>query len=256
LLPGNESQGSAVDATTGVSFPLNTDKYRLLQRTCGPLEEEDSSVTSLSQTRQIHKAIFDDGLPKQQQQPPFSATSKFGNVVEIARSSRHREPSWFPAVDDLVATRFASVGGPKGVLTSWVLTSSSQSLSVSTGGAGAIQSQSTVVTPPPKVFTFYKLRYQVGGNRWCRNVQRAHRSNGVVLEVDLTRKEVTQTCWDADCRRFRSHPEALFVDVPDGVVSWLGVPMDPDALHRLVLDRCVVDEAVKNESQQKLGDEV
>jgi hypothetical protein len=67
---------------------------------------------------------------------------------------------------------------------------------------------------------------------------------------------VTQTCWDADCRRFRSNPEALFVDVPDGVVSWLGVPMDPDALHRLVLDRCVVDEAVKNDSQQKSGDEV
>jgi hypothetical protein len=234
LLPEIVSKESSVDALPGGSFPLNTEKYSLLP-SCGPLAD-DSSSTSLSQTRQIHRLISDDGSVKPR---PIVGASVFGNSIEIARSSRHREPSWFPAVDDLVATRFASAGGPRGVLTSWILTSSSQTVGEHNVIQEAGSQQSTVIAP--RVFTFYKLRYQVSGNRWCRNVQRAHRSNGVALEVDLTRKEVTQTCWDADCRRFRSAPEDLFVDIPIDAISWMGLPLDPDALHKLMVDKCATE---------------
>jgi hypothetical protein len=37
-------------------------------------------------------------------------------------------------------------------------------------------------------------------NRWCAHVQRAHRSNGTTLRIDLTQSAFAQFCYDAECR--------------------------------------------------------
>jgi Herpesviridae UL52/UL70 DNA primase len=55
----------------------------------------------------------------------------------------------------------------------------------------------------------YRIRYTVTRNRWCDNVQRAHKSNGIAIEVDLTFLVLTQVCFDHDCRGYRSEPLAL-----------------------------------------------
>jgi Herpesviridae UL52/UL70 DNA primase len=55
----------------------------------------------------------------------------------------------------------------------------------------------------------YRIRYTVTRNRWCDNVQRAHKSNGIAIEVDLTFLVLTQVCFDHDCKGYRSEPLAL-----------------------------------------------
>lgn len=47
------------------------------------------------------------------------------------------------------------------------------------------------------------LCYTIGGNRWCGNVQRAHKSNSIYLVCDLLQATVVQKCFDPDCRLFR-----------------------------------------------------
>ena len=40
--------------------------------------------------------------------------------------------------------------------------------------------------------TSYRIRYVITKNRWCGHVNRAHKSNGIALEVDLTFRVLTQ----------------------------------------------------------------
>ena len=46
--------------------------------------------------------------------------------------------------------------------------------------------------------------YTLKGTRFCRNVGREHKSNGVYLVVDLQKNFWYQKCFDPDCRHFRS----------------------------------------------------
>ena len=55
----------------------------------------------------------------------------------------------------------------------------------------------------------YRIRYTITRNRWCDNVKRAHKSNGIAIEVDLTFLVLTQVCFDHDCKGYRSEPIAL-----------------------------------------------
>lgn len=48
------------------------------------------------------------------------------------------------------------------------------------------------------------VQYTIAHNRWCANVGRAHKSNGIYFVVDLRRGVWSQRCYDPDCRRFRS----------------------------------------------------
>ena len=58
----------------------------------------------------------------------------------------------------------------------------------------------------------YRIRYTILRNRWCENVNRSHKSNGIAIEVDLTFLVLTQVCFDYDCRGFRSQPVPLPVE--------------------------------------------
>eukprot|EP00117_Sycon_ciliatum_P005460 scpid36228/ scgid5919/ Coiled-coil domain-containing protein 111 len=57
------------------------------------------------------------------------------------------------------------------------------------------------------------LSYDIGGNRWCQNVRRHHKSNHIMIVVDLALGTYYQKCHDPDCRRsgYRS-PEQLLPD--------------------------------------------
>jgi hypothetical protein len=61
----------------------------------------------------------------------------------------------------------------------------------------------------------FRIRYKVAHNRYCANIGRQHKSNGIYLEADLGEGTLRQHCWDPDCRaqRYRSEP----VRFPDGV---------------------------------------
>ncbi|KAI8828364.1 hypothetical protein BJ741DRAFT_713673 [Chytriomyces cf. hyalinus JEL632] len=54
------------------------------------------------------------------------------------------------------------------------------------------------------------LFYSVAGNRYCFNVQREHKSNGVYYVVDLKRGSFNQRCHDPECKHFISRD----VDLP------------------------------------------
>lgn len=54
------------------------------------------------------------------------------------------------------------------------------------------------------------LSYTIKGEwRFCARIGRHHKSNGIVLVVDVASGEVHQRCYDPDCRGFRSEAWAL-----------------------------------------------
>lgn len=58
--------------------------------------------------------------------------------------------------------------------------------------------------------SFSTISYVIkGGWRFCYRIGRHHKSNGIVLVVNLASREVYQRCFDPDCRGFRSEPWAL-----------------------------------------------
>jgi hypothetical protein len=63
------------------------------------------------------------------------------------------------------------------------------------------------------------LEYQIVGNRYCHNINRAHKSNNIMFEVNLTSGYVRQKCWDADCRGFRSAPVYLPVQLSPSLLE-------------------------------------
>jgi hypothetical protein len=60
----------------------------------------------------------------------------------------------------------------------------------------------------------YVVTYQIYGNKYCQNVGRQHKSNGIMFDVDINRGCVFQKCWDQDCRGYRSPP----VNVPHAML--------------------------------------
>jgi hypothetical protein len=67
---------------------------------------------------------------------------------------------------------------------------------------GGVQGRvrSWVGTPPETGLLLLNMR----DNRWCGNVGRAHRSNGIFYVVDLLAGTWHQKCYDPDCRVWRS----------------------------------------------------
>jgi len=58
-----------------------------------------------------------------------------------------------------------------------------------------------------------KMTFQIKGNKWCGNVARQHKSNGIFIDVDLKKRQASQLCWDPECRGYRSPPIAFPVDM-------------------------------------------
>lgn len=58
------------------------------------------------------------------------------------------------------------------------------------------------------------LIFNLAGYRYCGNVGREHKSNGVFIVVDISERVWYQKCYDPDCARYRSPANSL----PDEVV--------------------------------------
>lgn len=106
------------------------------------------------------------------------------------QAGRGKEGTPYTKLDQFVSANICK-GGVVGYINGWSMYSSGNS----TG------------------FPRLKIRYQVARNRWCENIQRAHKSNGIMMEVDLMSREMVQLCWDPDCRGFKSQEILIPCDV-------------------------------------------
>jgi hypothetical protein len=52
----------------------------------------------------------------------------------------------------------------------------------------------------------HSVSFTVDGDRWCGNIGRAHRSNGVWFVLDLVACTAVQRCWDPQCKYYSSPP--------------------------------------------------
>lgn len=69
------------------------------------------------------------------------------------------------------------------------------------------------------------ILYNIKDNRYCGNIGREHRSNGVFYVVDLHQKVWYQKCHDPDCRSYRSPLSPLppcICDLIDNLPTFLG----------------------------------
>lgn len=112
--------------------------------------------------------------------PSSSSVQYHKKDKEVARSHYARQGSLFPSLDEFVLQCLASRGGVQGYIQSWHL-----------------------IHQPNGSFPFYKLRYQIAHNRYCEAVGRMHKSNGIFFDVNLMAQEVSQGCYDVDCRSFK-----------------------------------------------------
>lgn len=91
-------------------------------------------------------------------------------------------------------------------------------------GEAATAGQGPLVRPPPsstasvsgyvKSWLYFAdtrtLAYNIGGGyRYCNNIGRHHKSNGVYLVADLVRGELVQKCYDPECAGYRSAPTPI-----------------------------------------------
>jgi hypothetical protein len=53
------------------------------------------------------------------------------------------------------------------------------------------------------------LVFEVGGNRFCHRIGRAHKSNHIYIVVELLRMVYSQRCHDYECASYRSNEFAL-----------------------------------------------
>lgn len=53
-------------------------------------------------------------------------------------------------------------------------------------------------------FGGWKVRFEIGGNRYCMNKGREHKSNHIYFIVDLNRSCFYQRCHDSECTSFLS----------------------------------------------------
>ncbi|KAM9792562.1 DNA-directed primase/polymerase protein [Neosynchiropus ocellatus] len=60
------------------------------------------------------------------------------------------------------------------------------------------------------------LVYDIGKYRWCENVGRFHKSNNIMIIVDLKEEVWYQKCHDPDCRNFRSSSYPLPQEISVG----------------------------------------
>jgi hypothetical protein len=78
------------------------------------------------------------------------------------------------------------------------------------------------------------ITYQMSDNRWCENINRAHKSNNIIWNVDLKSNCYWQTCHDPECRAMKSRgilqhlPSEVAADVSDYLVDLELADIDVD----------------------------
>ncbi|TYZ61387.1 hypothetical protein PybrP1_002634 [[Pythium] brassicae (nom. inval.)] len=141
--------------------------------------------------------------------PLWAPAGRASNRLSRARAVERRA-SGFPKIDAFVLATARRRGGVEGEIRAVQVLFDSVDVALpgdptpehSSGGAAA-----------PK--TPWMLVYQMARNRWCWNVQRAHKSNNVMYVVDLEQRVCYQKCHDQVCNTvdYRSPPLPLPPDL-------------------------------------------
>jgi hypothetical protein len=109
-------------------------------------------------------------------------------VLSIRGKSRYSSP--FEKLDGFVKLHL-NRGAAQGYITDW-------SISSTLDNAGS---------------SIYKITYQIGGNRYCSRIERQHKSNHVMMEVNCARRCMYQRCWDIDCRGYTSNEIIVPIEI-------------------------------------------
>lgn len=86
-------------------------------------------------------------------------------------------------MDQFALEQLGNLGGTKGSISGWSIYTTNKT---------------------NNKYANYRIRYQIHGNRYCSNIKRQHKSNGIILEIDIVNAQLYQSCWDPDCRHYRS----------------------------------------------------
>lgn len=167
----------------------------------------------------------------------------------IAASTYLRQPSWFPQLDRFVEKfirdREASTCNSSSCSTS----TSGDHLSYKDGYLGCEGEQPphqhhhynqrtnllnswVLYSTAHRSFPRVRIRYQVAtSHRYCANVGRPHKSNGIIIEADLMERVLFQTCWDSECTA------AGFQSLPVPIPEQLDPPLPgPEVINEMVAD--------------------
>ena len=103
---------------------------------------------------------------------------------ELGASTRYYEDSPFPNLDQYIKA-FVTRAGYNGSIKTW---------SISGGTSKYVDG------------TVIKIKYHISGYKFCENVGRQHKSNGIWLECDLhpNQNYFFQRCWDPECKGYAS----------------------------------------------------
>ena len=81
------------------------------------------------------------------------------------------------------------------------------------------------------------IAFNMKDNRWCENVNRAHKSNNIIWNVHLVNRVCWQSCHDPECRNFRGKsvelPEEIHREIDDFFIDCeIGDLDEADVLRR------------------------
>lgn len=109
-----------------------------------------------------------------------------GGGVPLCHTEDGNGPSPYPSIDLFIAGEIGKEGGRPGSIRRWTF------------------------FPQGKI-----LVYDIKDNRWCGNIGREHKSNNIMIVVDLSLGAFYQKCYDPDCRKanYRSKDRILPTEV-------------------------------------------
>lgn len=99
---------------------------------------------------------------------------------------------------------------------------------------GGIHSVTTTAAGTADETVAYAIK---GAYKYCGRVGRHHRSNNVVLVVEVGRREMFQRCFDPECRGYRSVPWAI----PGGALAGVMEEMEADSVDGGVSDDMMME---------------
>ena len=88
------------------------------------------------------------------------------------------------------------------------------------------------------------MLFNIGGNRWCGNIDREHRSNGVFYVVDLQQGVWYQKCYDPECRSYRSPANSLPQELMTMNFSFVSSSSSSSALEKNATEASSIHGAV------------
>lgn len=99
------------------------------------------------------------------------------------------------------------------------------------------------------------IAYRVQGTKYCKHVNRPHRSNGIFFVVSIAQRTFVQRCYDPDCRGFESPPIQIpltvaLTDEPSSAVTTTTPQRNDDDCNKVSAPHDPVAEAEARAKQR------